>query len=246
MTSRIKLARLERSILSEQVAKVITEGLLSGQFRSGDRLVENDLAEALGVSRSPIREALAELEMQGLISKEPGRGAVIRKWSAHDLRELYAVRGLLEGFAARLVAEQIPEVNLNPLESIIAEMEGASSTKDYAKLVALDVSFHQLLWELSGNKLLQNVLTGLKHQIQLFLTLNWKFHGGVKHVPENHWKVIRALRSGDLSLIDEVMAEHVVVERMLGALMQVSTDTDPADKLFGEHTAKSRRSADVG
>jgi hypothetical protein len=78
MASKKPLPRLERSVLSDQVSQAITDGLLDGRFRPGDSLVENELSEMLGISRSPVREALVELQKAGLITKQPGKRAVIR------------------------------------------------------------------------------------------------------------------------------------------------------------------------
>ena len=207
--------RLERSVLSEQVSRVISDGLLSGRFKPGDPLVENELSELLGVSRSPIREALIELQKAGLVTKEPGRRAVIRSWSSHDLEELFAVRALLEGFAARLVAAQGADQNLTQLHESVAAMREAAAGEDYARLVQLDLEFHEELWRLSENKLLRNVLEGLKQQFRLFLTMNWKFHGGANRVHENHQAVIDALEKAPPEEAEKIMQEHVVVERMV-------------------------------
>jgi DNA-binding GntR family transcriptional regulator len=215
MTGKSALPRLERAVLSDQVSQVITDGLLDGRFRPGDRLVENELSEMLGVSRSPIREALVELQKAGLITKEPGRRAVIRRWSPRDLEELFAIRALLEGYAARLAASRNDGLDLEPLREIVAAMRQAAERDDYAGLVRLDLAFHEQLWRLSGNVLLQAVLDGLKQQFRLFLTMNWKFHGGAERVHANHQAVIDALESRCPETAEEVMKRHVVVERMV-------------------------------
>jgi DNA-binding GntR family transcriptional regulator len=215
MTEKKRMPRLERSMLSDQVSRVITDGLLSGRFRPGDSLVENELSEALGVSRSPIREALVELQKAGLITKEPGRRAVIRRWSARDLEELFAVRALLEGYAARLVATRGKALDLDSLRDVVAAMRDAAAVEDFAQLVQLDLEFHEQLWSLADNDLLRMVLEGLKQQFRLFLTMNWKFHGGANQVHVNHQIVIDALQSGDPKKAEEVMQAHVVVERMV-------------------------------
>jgi len=208
------LDRLERSVLSTQVSRAIMEGILRGRFRPGDRLVENELAEMLGISRSPIREALTDLDRSGLITREPGRGATIRKWGAHDLEELFSVRGLLEGQAARLVAAEAPALDVRPFETIMARMEETAHGEDYAAMVELDLEFHRTLWSLAGNRLLAQVLEGLSHQFRLFLTLNWRFHGGLHHVADNHRRLLAGLASGDPERAERAMQEHVVVERM--------------------------------
>ena len=215
MASKKPLPRLERSVLSDQVSQAITDGLLDGRFRPGDSLVENELSEMLGISRSPVREALVELQKAGLITKQPGKRAVIRSWSPRDLEELFAIRPLLEGYAARLAASQDEELDVECLRQIVVEMRQAADNDDFSGLVRLDLAFHEELWRLSGNTLLQTVLNGLKQQFRLFLTMNWKFHGGANQVHVHHQVVIDALELGNPDTAEEVMKKHVVVERMV-------------------------------
>lgn len=210
--------RIERSVLSTQVSKVIISGLLEGRLRPGDRLVENDLSDLLGVSRSPIREALTELAQSGIIVREPGRGGRIREWTRADLEDLFGVRSVLEGYAMRLAIPRFTPKHKRAFEQTIAGMRRAGTRDDYLAMIELDLEFHQLLWQLSGNLLLQQVLDGLSQQFRLFLTMNWKFHGGLEKVADNHVDLLETLASGDMSRAEEAIRQHVVVERMVAAL----------------------------
>lgn len=216
--SRTPSPPIARSVLSEQVSKVIVEGLLSGRFRPGDRLVENDLAALLGVSRSPIREALTELGQSGVVEREPGRGCRIRQWSRTDLEELFAVRALLEGYAARLAAARCGREEEKAFSRIIAAMERAAARSDYARMIDLDLEFHFVLWRCAGNDLLLQVLESLSQQFRLFLTLNWKFHGGLEDVADNHRVIVEAIASRDPVRADTALHAHVRVEPMVEAL----------------------------
>ena len=210
-----QIPRLERSVLSDQISQIIIDGLLEGQFKPGDTLVESELANMLGVSRSPIREAIQDLQKAGLVMKKPGRRAVVRRWTAKDLEELFSVRALLEGYAARLAAAHSSESSRETLEQIVADMRAAAAAEDLALLVQLDLQFHQELWRLSGNDMLRSVLSGLKQQFRLFHTMNWKFHGGANQVADNHQLLIDAINSGDPQKAEELMGTHVVVGRMV-------------------------------
>jgi DNA-binding GntR family transcriptional regulator len=212
--------QIERSVLSAQVSKVIVKGLLSGRFRPGDRLVENDLAVLLGVSRSPIREALTELGQSGVVEREPGRGCRIRQWSQSDLEELFSVRALLEGYAARLACERFGNKERKAFERILKHMGRAGERSDYARMIDLDLEFHLALWRCAGNHLLLQVLESLSQQFRLFLTLNWKFHGGLEQVARNHRHVVEAIASGDPSRADAALHAHVRVEPMIAALQR--------------------------
>jgi len=180
----------------------------------------------LGVSRSPIREALTELANSGLVDRQPGRGAAIRQWTVKDLEDLFSIRTLLEGEVVRLVFQALPNLDISPLDDFVPEMEKAAADQDYSRMIELDVNFHRTLWELAGNKLLEQVLQGLSLQFRLFLTLNWKFHGGIEKVAGNHRRIIAALREGPEDQVRRAMADHVVVENMVKALRAHAAQQD--------------------
>lgn len=215
-----KVAPIKRASLSAQVSKVIIEGLLEGRLQPGDRLVENDLVDLLGVSRSPVREALTELARSGVVVRELGRGGRIREWTGKDLEDLFGVRSELEGYAARLAAKNAVPAFQSKAGRIIARMRTAARNDDYMAMIELDLEFHEIIWDLSGNELLQEVLQGLSQQFRFFLTLNWKFHGGLDQVANKHQRLLDAVMSGDPKVAEPAMHEHVVVEKMLAALKQ--------------------------
>ena len=215
------LQTLDRSVLADQITRIISDGLLNGYLCAGDRLVEGELAQRLGVSRSPVREALADLQRCGLVQREPGRGAVIRKWTEEDLRELYVVRGRVEGFAARLAVERNgSNFDLTTLERCVEQMHHAVEGKDYRRIVQQDIEFHQEIWRLSGSTLVNNVLDNITQAIRFFLTLNWTLFKDVEHIPQRHEKIIQELRRGDPDIAERVVSDHVQVARTLKALQK--------------------------
>ena len=218
-----KAAPLKRAVLSSQVSEVIIKGLLEGRLRPGDRLIENDLVDLLGVSRSPVREALTELEQRGVTVREPGRGSKIREWSTKDLEDLFGVRGELEGYAARLAAPNFKEVHRAKASKIIAGMRNAAAKEGFMAMIELDMEFHELIWQTSGNLLLHNVLEGLSQQFRFFLTLNWKFHGGLDEVADNHLKLLDALTTNDPQVAEKAMISHVIVDKMITTLQDDKT-----------------------
>lgn len=209
---------IARSVLSEQVSKAILNGLLDGSFKPGDRLVENDLSQLLGISRSPIREALSELQKTGIVVKAPSRGTFIREWSPKDLRELFALRALLEGFAARLIAERMAagagKELLAPLCAVVAEMKRQEKKVKGAEMVDLDLMFHQELWKLSQNELLTWILLSLSERVRLFLTIERRAKGPYRNASARHQLVIDAIASGNGDLAQATMQEHVTVPQL--------------------------------
>jgi DNA-binding GntR family transcriptional regulator len=189
-------APLGRELLSEQVTRIVVDGLLAGTLHPGDRLVEEEIAKALRISRSPVREAFAELLTSGVLQKEPGRGTTIRRWSVRDVEEFYAVRALLEGEAAARVAERARQAGLGSLPAIVQEMRAAAGRKDEAALVDLDLQFHREIWRLAGNAFLEKVLQGLAPQYRIFLALNVDIHADLAEVATLHDEVLAAIGSG--------------------------------------------------
>ena len=131
--SKANIAPLKRSVLPERVSQVIIQGLLDGSLRPGDRLIESDLVDLLGVSRSPIREALTELAQSGVIDREPGRGGRIREWSKRDLEDLFGVRSELEGYAARLVCTRFKPQHRPKFDRIVASMRKAARARRFSR-----------------------------------------------------------------------------------------------------------------
>ncbi len=215
---------IKRTSLSTKVSEAIVEGLLDGRLSPGDRLVESDLADLLGISRSPVREALTELALSGVVAREPGRGCRIREWTKKDLADLFGVRSQLEGYAARLAATQVTPDFKKTAEKIIARMAKAARKNDYLAMINLDMAFHEAIWELSGNLLLRRVLDDLSPQFRLFLTLNWKFHGGLDEVADNHQRLLDSLMSGDEQKAESAIFDHVVVEKMVSSVKGADYD----------------------
>lgn len=212
-TNRIGLgiAPIERSVLSDKVVSAITDGLIVGRFAPGDRLVENTLASQLGVSRSPIREALTGLAKAGIVEKTTGHGAIIRRWTQQDLEELFTMRRLLEGQVARLAAELGDGANFAKLESIIRKMSSVGHSTPTTRTVDLDLSFHKTLWALAGNDLLRSVLEDLSTRLRIFLTLERRAQGPQKNAADRHDRLLAAIRSGDPDRAEAAMHDHVTV-----------------------------------
>jgi DNA-binding GntR family transcriptional regulator len=206
------------------------KGLLEGHLLPGDRLVENDLAQLLGVSRSPVREALAELTQSGMLVRELGRGSRVRQWTKQDLEDLFGVRSVLEGFAARLVHGRIDDKSRKAFEKIITRMRTAGARNDFAAMIELDLEFHQLLWRLAGNSLLLQVLEGLSQQFRLFLTMNWKFHGGLANVADKHVVLLDAVLNDTSAAAERAMHHHVVVDEMVAMSREQPSAGDKAGR----------------
>src|SRR6476660_5878330 len=133
---------IERRVFREDIREQLIADILSGRLPPGARIVETRVAQQFGVSQGPVREALRDLELFGFVVSSPFRGAIVRQTSVEDLVQIYPIRAVLEGLAARDAATRIDEPGLNKLEKVLATMRGAASRGDHRAAVAADFAFH--------------------------------------------------------------------------------------------------------
>ncbi len=159
-----KLAKMEldSSSLSQQISKALTEAILEGLFSGGEKLIENRLQKVLGVSRSPIREALRDLERKGLVEIIPRKGCFVRNISARDIEEHFPVRAALEGLAAREAMRKMDSETLALLEKTLEGMRQAVHNEDAKTYWACHRTFHELFIDACGNQLLVGLLKTLR------------------------------------------------------------------------------------
>ncbi|BBK36746.1 GntR family transcriptional regulator [Allostella sp. ATCC 35155] len=150
-----------------QVAKVLREAITSGRFGQGQRLVEKELCELLGVSRPSVREALRELESEGLIEIIPNRGPLVKRLTAADAASVYQVRAALEAMAARLFVECASDEQVADLEGSVEALAAAYATQDVAQILAAKQVFYDVLITGTGNNVLRSLLRSLNDRITM-------------------------------------------------------------------------------
>ena len=143
---------LRQSTLRMSALTIIRDSILSGALRPGQQLVQAEIAAQMNVSRAPIREALRQLEEEGLVETIPYRGTFVSRVTRRDIRELYSLRGALESLAARLAIARCSVEDIVQLETIVARMSEAADSADYQALNAADVEFHTQLCVLSDHR----------------------------------------------------------------------------------------------
>ncbi len=206
------LGRIQRRSLSEEVLLAIERGILSGLLKPGDRLVEADLAEELGVSRAPVREALIQLQQQGLLVSRPGRGTVIARWSARDVEELYDLRSLLESHAACLGAPRITQEEVDALERAVAGIRRAAESGDTQGMTDLDMEFHTRLCASSRQSRLLRVLQDTHAQNRMFMAMLKAYHlyPDLLGVAASHEKLLATIKTRDPEAAATAVRLHVV------------------------------------
>ncbi len=151
--------------LRDVVFKTLRKGILTGELKPGERLMEIHLANRLGVSRTPIREAIRKLELEGLVTMIPRRGAEVANITEKNLKDVLEVRRALEGLAIELACERITEEKKKELEERLQKVEEAVRTKDTSAIASADVAFHDTIVEASGNNRLVQLVSNLGEQM---------------------------------------------------------------------------------
>jgi DNA-binding GntR family transcriptional regulator len=193
--------------LRERIATHLREAIVSGDLPAKTRLVEPELARQLGVSRTPLREAIRQLEAEGFLSTIPRMGTFVAEVTARDLEDVYAIRAVLEGLAARQAAEQIDAVSAARLRSLLAEL--AQKTADYREYHKAAGHFHDAVLAASGNQRLQAMYHTLTHQVARLRTLSL----AVAQCPEislrEHRRIASAIMRGRGPEAERLTRSHV-------------------------------------
>jgi DNA-binding GntR family transcriptional regulator len=208
-------APFARVILREQVRDLLLARIMSGFYAPGERIVETRIAQELGVSQAPLREALRDLEQLGCVVHEPFRGCSVRELSIADLLEAFPVRSALESVAARLAAELITDEELARLAALIEDMRAAAASGDPIAESAADSAFHATIVEVARNGVLTRQWEQLQPHARTFIsiTLPASDRGPVadRHVP-----ILEALGRRDAAAAAQAMHDHLsdVAERL--------------------------------
>ena len=194
----------------ESTYDYLKEKLLSGRFKPGERLTEEHLASELGVSRTPVREALHKLEREGLVKPLETRGFCVAWDSREEMEELFDIRSVLEGYALRCVCESISEKNLNVLEGFIQKAEHALTQKKIDKIFHYNTQFNDTLHGLVSHKpRFHDMMADMRKYVLRYRKDTLQTLDGAKRSIEGHRKIMLALRLKDPDLCERIMREHI-------------------------------------
>jgi DNA-binding GntR family transcriptional regulator len=191
--------------------KRLRGAILSGQLAPGEQLRENLLAESMGVSRGPVREALNRLEREGLVITRPNRSAFVARLSRQDLEEVYSLRNALERLAVQLVCRNATPADLDKLQNVINAMDVATGRVVTEQEAAeLDLRFHDLLYQFSGHQRLNAQWAALRPQVQvLLLSRNVANPDFRESAVRGHQEILDAIRSRDETRAVEIVEAHL-------------------------------------
>ncbi|MGI6018923.1 MAG: GntR family transcriptional regulator [Marvinbryantia sp.] len=200
----------EQLSLPSMVFRKIKEDILNGRYKENEELRETALGKELGVSRTPVREALRQLQLEGLVEIIPNRGAFVKGITAKDVEDIYNIRARLEGLCARMAAEAVSQEQLDHLMEIILLAKFYEKQKDYAHLAVMDSQFHEVLYEACGSKMLQNLLTDYHQYVHRVRRHSLEHRERAIKSTLEHEAILNAIRMKDAALADELATKHVL------------------------------------
>ena len=209
MENLTKLNLDEYKPLRDVVFENLRGAIVEGKLKPGQRLMEVQLAEQLGVSRTPVREAIRKLELEGLVVMIPRKGAYVANMSLKDVIDVLEIRASLEGLAASLAAERITDEDIKKLESIVEEFNDSINQSDVEALLRKDVEFHECIFKSTHNKKLHQLINSLWEQVYRFRVTYISDYDSTVNIVEEHKMILDAIKRRDSKLAKQYAMQHI-------------------------------------
>ena len=220
----LNLQRIKPRVLRQEVLTSLRTAILANEISAGSRLLEADVADQMGVSRAPVREAIRHLEQEGLVEIFPHRGAVVVGLPETEIDAIYELRAVIEGRATAASVGVVGEAELSRLEALIDEMRSAIRTKEVGAIAEFDLQFHGLIVEWSGLTLLRHIWSSLDGLVRLrsYQALDRPGSAAryfLKNAAGSHTVLVEAIRAGNPEAAAALARQHVLeVPTMLAGL----------------------------
>ena len=195
--------------LRGRVFQSIREDILSGRYEQNTELKEAAIGAELGVSRTPVREALRQLELEGLVTIIPNRGAYVNMITAKDVQDIYVIRSMLEGLCARWATQSITAEQLDSMEETLCLSEYHTSKKNYEKLYELDSLFHEQLYEAGGSRILNHILSDFHDYVKMVRKATISTSSRSVTSTEEHRAIFEAIKVKDPDKAEALAKVHV-------------------------------------
>lgn len=207
------IALLQAHTLPALVQRELTRLILAGQLSAGAKLNEVDIAQRLGVSRGPVREAFRALEESGLVRLEKNRGVFVREVSLVEADEIFELRALFDEFAGRRAAERVTHADVEGLDAIVDRMDGAVEAGDADAYFALNLAFHDRIVELAGNAKLASLYRRLVNELSLARRASFDVAGTLPRSILEHRSIVATIAAGDAAGAGRKLREHALASR---------------------------------
>lgn len=212
--------------LRGRVFHKIREDILRGHYKRDEALKEVQISIELGVSRTPVREAIRQLELEGLVTVIPNKGAVVAGIGAKDIADIYAIRSMIEGLSAKWAANNITNEQLDELEEIVYLSEFHLAKGHMDQIFELDNKFHEILYEASESKVLRHVLSDFHHYVQRVRKTSLASEERALKSINEHKAILEALRKGNGDEASALTNVHVrntsknVIEKKIAEIIE--------------------------
>lgn len=200
----------ERKPLGQHVFDNLKQAIIRGNIAPGEWLVESHIAEMLGISRTPVREAIHKLERERLIERQPRGGFIVLGLNRDDIEETFGIRGVLEGYAASLATIKHQPKELRALERKIEEFQQCLNKRQMDVLPEINTEFHELLYGLSKSPRLVHMINGLRDQIYRFRQIILKNDKLANVSNEDHIQMLKYMRKRDAERVERLVREHIL------------------------------------
>ena len=199
--------------LRDVVFNTLIDAILTGKLEPGERLMENQLAEKLGVSRTPIREALRMLKLENLVELTPRKGAQVLDMSEKDIIDVLGIREVLEGLATQLACQKMTPEIWEELKQTQQELEQAANGSDKEKIVNIDEHFHHLIFLSTKNERLIQIFNNLKTQLYRYRMAHIKLEGGMKEIILQHREILNAIENKNAEQGEILAKKHIQYQK---------------------------------
>lgn len=195
--------------LREVIFDTLREAIITGELKPGERLMEVKLAEKMGVSRTPVREAIRMLELEGLVDMLPRKGAHVAELSVKDIMDVLEVRASMDSLATKLAAERITDEEIKELKQIQVQFVSYADKDNLQGTIKKDVEFHELIYRASRNDRLLQIANNLREQVQRFRVIYLKDYSSPRNLIKEHEDICAAISERDLDLAQRCAQIHI-------------------------------------
>jgi len=209
---KVKFAIEKRKTLKEQIVEFVKEAIATGRMRPGEKICETRLAEDLGISRTPLREAIQTLEAEGFLKLVPRKGAVVSEYSKKDIQDIYEIKAALEGLAARLATENQSSSDLDKMVDINAQLKAMtlSGEKSVSRFFKLHNQFHDIFLKAAGNERLYQLNCHLMEPLKRFRLTSIAIPGRFEESVKTHDEIINLFKEKDAKKAEELVIKNVL------------------------------------
>ncbi|MDD3797500.1 MAG: GntR family transcriptional regulator [Lachnospiraceae bacterium] len=209
MTGEFQLEMSEYLPLRDVVFQTLRQAILRGNLQPGERLMEIHLAQRLGVSRTPVREAIRMLQLDGLVTMVPRKGAIVAEITVSDLEDVLEVRAALEELAVKKACRMMGEQQLEELRNAADRFVESLKQEDLLACAQADVNFHEIICESTGNRRLIQILNNIREQIYRYRLENLKDKSSHENLVQEHMAICRALEENSEEKAGEAIMIHI-------------------------------------